>query len=421
MRDRFVGTEFSGTALMTAALSIRWVDSEADIDAGLWETCFAPPLEGRWWYRTLEHSDIQDQFKFAYAIIVKSGKDVGIAPTFLMDVPIELVAPPEVVPILKVIGKLVPSLLYQRTLFIGSPCTDEGTVGLLPETTMEEAAPVLQAAFDRRARQVKAPFIVWKDFPNHYRNALSKLAKDQNMFELVSFPGTMIELQDNKKETYLANLKGSRRHNLKKKLKKSKQLIELTTEVVNRPDSKTLDDAFALFWQTYEKGKTKFEKLNRKFFSLIADLDESYFVLIRKAENQELVAFMLCFKLGKRVINKFIGFNYHLPAEWLLYFRLWEGALDWVLTTGASEFQSGQTGYRAKIDVGHSLVPLTNYCKHSNPIMHKLYTMATRDVTWSTLDDDLKVYIDAHPEEASGDGNSRTSSPLIAASGTGVK
>lgn len=390
---------------MTSGVSIRWVDSEAQIDDHLWTACFAPPVEGRWWYRTLENCDIQDQFKFAYAIIVKDGKDVGIAPTFLMDVPIELVAPPEVVPILKVIGKIVPSLLYQRTLFIGSPCTDEGTVGLLSETTIEEVAPFLQAAFERRARQVKAPFIVWKDFPDSYRNALSRLAKQQNMFELVSFPGTMIELHDNKKETYFANLKSSRRHNLKKKLKKSKQLIELTTEVVNRPDSKTLDDAFALFWQTYEKGKTKFEKLNRKFFSLIADLDESYFILIRKADNQELVAFMLCFQLGKRVINKFIGFNYHLPSEWLLYFRLWEGALDWVLTTGASEFQSGQTGYRAKIDVGHSLVPLTNYCKHSNPIMHKLYTIATRDVTWSTLDDDLKVYIEAHPEEAFADGN----------------
>lgn len=390
---------------MTTDLSIRWVDKETEIDDHLWQSCFAPPVEGRFWYKTLENCDIQDQFKFAYALIVKNGRDVGVAPTFLMDVPIELVAPPEVVPILKVIGKLVPSLLYQRTLFIGSPCTDEGTIGLLPDVTIEETAPLLQAAFERRARAVKAPFIVWKDFPDTYRTALSELAKQQNMFELVSFPGTMIELKDNKKDTYFANLKSSRRHNLKKKLKKSKHLIELTTEVVNRPDSKTLDDVFALFWQTYEKGKTKFEKLNRKFFSLIADFDQSYFVLIRKAENRELVAFMLCFKLGSRVINKFIGINYHLPPEWLLYFRLWEGALDWVLTTGAQEFQSGQTGYRAKIDVGHSLVPLTNYCKHSNPIMHKLYTMATRDVTWSTLDDDLKIFLDAHPDEAAADGN----------------
>lgn len=390
---------------MTSAVSVHWVNSESEIDDALWNACFAPPYEGRFWYKTLENSELESQFKFAYATIVKDGITVGVAPTFLMDVPIELVAPPEVVPILKVIGKLVPSLLYQRTLFIGSPCADEGTVGLLPSVSFGEVAPYLQAAFERRAAQVKAPFIVWKDFPNSYREPLSELGKARNMFELVSFPGTMIELESSSKEDYFASLKTSRRHNLKKKLKKSRQQTDLISTVVNRPDDKTLDEVFALFWQTYEKGKTKFEKLNRKFFSLIANQDQSHFVLVRDAKTEQMVAFMLCFQLGDRVINKFIGIDYNLPPDWFLYFRLWDAALDWVLTTGAKEFQSGQTGYRAKIDVGHKLVPLTNYCKHSNPIMHKLYTLATRDVTWSTLDDDLKVFIAAHPEEASGDGN----------------
>ncbi len=386
---------------MNSTLSVRWVESEADIAADLWDACFAPPVEGRWWYQTLEQSELQSQFKFSYALIIKDEKEVGIAPTFLMDVPIELVAPPEVVPILKVVGKILPFLLYQRTLFIGSPCTDEGTVGLIPGVSIEEVASVLQSAFEQRARQVKAPFIVWKDFPDSYKMALSKLAKDRNMFELVSFPGTVIQLHDRSKESYYASLKGSRRHNLKKKLKKSKQQVELSTQVVNRPDAQTLDEVFALFWQTYEKGKTKFEQLNRKFFSLIADRDNSWFVLLRNTSDQKLVAFMLCFDIKNRVINKFIGIDYKLPNEWFLYFRLWEGALDWVLTTTkANEFQSGQTGYRAKIDVGHSLVPLTNYCKHSNPIFHKLYTVATRDVNWSTLDDDLKVFLAAHPEES---------------------
>ena len=112
-----------------------------------------------------------------------------------------------------------------------------------------------------------------------------------------------------------------------------------------------------------------------------------------------MVAFMLCFKIGDRVINKFIGIDYSRPEQWCLYFRLWDAALDWVLTTGAKEFQSGQTGYRAKIDVGHSLVPLTNYCRHSNPIVHRIYALVCSKITWTTLDDDLKVFLAAHPED----------------------
>ncbi|HEY9677277.1 MAG TPA: GNAT family N-acetyltransferase [Drouetiella sp.] len=386
---------------MTSALSVRWVGSQSDIPTELWEQCFAPPLEGRWWYEALEQSDLSDQFTFAYAILVQDGRDVGIAPTFLMDVPIEMVAPPEVVPILKVVGKIAPSMLYQRTLFIGSVCSDEGTIGLLNSIDMDSAAPVLQEAFEQKAKQVKAPFIVWKDFPEAYRHAMSNLLASHKMFELVSFPGTVLDLKHRSKEAYLAGLKGSRRHNLKKKLKKSTQKIELVSTVQNRPDAATLDECFALFWQTYKKGKTKFEKLNRKYFSEIADNDQSHFVILREKSNNKMVAFMLCFDIGPRVINKFIGIDYALPNDWFLYFRLWDAAIDWVLkSTNAIEFQSGQTGYRAKIDVGNSLVPLTNWCKHRNPIMHMLYTRATRDVTWSTLDDDLKVFLTAHPDES---------------------
>jgi predicted N-acyltransferase len=219
------------------------------------------------------------------------------------------------------------------------------------------------------------------------------------MFPLVSYPGTMVALEDRTKETYFANLKGSRRHNLKKKLKKSRQNLTADIEVVQNPDPKTMDEIFSLFWQTYEKGKTKFERLNPLFFSKVAEFEGSYFVLVRDSKDKKMVAFMLCFNVGDRVINKFIGIDYSLPAECYLYFRLYEAALDWVLTTKAVEFQSGQTGYRAKIDLGNSLVPLTNYCKHRNPLMNRIYALVSQDVSWLTLDEDLATYLKAHPEE----------------------
>jgi len=381
------------------AYSVSWRESEKEISAQLWQTCFAPPVEGRFWYEALEKSHLESQFKFAYAVILKDGAEVGIMPTFLMDVPIELVAPPEAAKIIRVVGGILPSLLYQRTLFIGSPCSDEGTVGLLPGIKFACLAPSLQAAVEQRAAKLKAPMIVWKDFPDSYSDDLKNLSRQAGMFVLTSYPGTMLELPDRNKQTYFAQLKGSRRHNLKKKLKRSGQNFRADVEVYCKPDSTVLDEAFALFWQTYEKGTTKFEKLNREFFSHVAKNELAYFIVVRNAQDNKMVAFMLCFNLGERVINKFIGIDYRLPGDWFLYFRLWDAALDWVLTTSAREFQSGQTGYRAKIDVGNSLVALTNYCKHRNPIIHKIFALATRDVSWRTLDDDLAVFLKAHPPE----------------------
>jgi hypothetical protein len=111
-----------------------------------------------------------------------------------------------------------------------------------------------------------------------------------------------------------------------------------------------------------------------------------------------MVAFMLCLDMGSRVINKFIGIDYRRPRDWLLYFRLWDAALEWALSRGADAIQSGQTGYAPKIETGHRLVPLTNYCAHRNPVIHAIGRAFARHITWSTLDDDLARFLKAHPD-----------------------
>ncbi len=240
--------------------------------------------------------------------------------------------------------------------------------------------------------------IAWKDFPLECEAALLRMSKEFGLFPSLSYPGTLVELRGRTLNDYFQALKSSHRHNLKKKLKRSKEKVKLDVSVIQRPDQAVLSEIFELFWQTYEKGETKFERLNPRFFSLIAANPTSWFVLLRDASNKHLVAFMLCFKIGDRAINKFIGIDYRLPSEWFLYFRLWEAAVEWAMQNGAKEFQSGQTGYRGKIDLGHNLVPLVNYCRNRNPFFQELYRRVGPTITWSELDHDLETFIKAHPE-----------------------
>jgi hypothetical protein len=382
------------------AYSVDFVDLAAQVPQGLWDACFAPPLEGRWWYESLERSGLEDQFTFFYAVIRKAGEPVGLAPTFLMDVPIELVAPPEAMPVLNFIGKLRPASLYQRTLFVGSPCSDEGTVGFLRGVDRRPALLCLQEALEKKARRHKTPMLVWKDFPDSFGGDLAWLAAQRGLFPMISFPGTEVGLPSRRKEDYLATLKGSRRHALKKKLRRSADCVAVDAEVIQHPDPQTLDEIFALFLQTYEKATTKFERLNRRFFDAVAEHPVSNFVILREKATDQMIAFMLCFESGGRVINKFIGLDYNRPKEWLLYFRLWEATVDWATAQGYSSIQSGQTGYAPKIEIGHNLVPLTNYCKHRNFIIHRIYSHVAKTVGWHTLDEQLATFLKAHPEFA---------------------
>jgi len=378
-------------------IKVEWVNSEADIPAALWETCFQAPFEGRWWYAALEKSGLEDQFSFMYGVVYEDDKAVAIAPAFVMNVPIRLVVPPALLPAVNVLGKIIPSLLYQRTFFIGSPCSDEGRIGMINVENVATRLLAINQAMQAQADQLQAPMRVWKDFSNVHQADFTSILKPEGLFQLISFPSTEVKLEGTNFQSYLSALKSSRRSKLNKKLKQAAN-APVEVEVLQQPNAQNMDEIFNLFWQTYEKGDTKFERLNRQFFDLISAQEHSYYVILREQKTKKILAFMLCFKLGEHVINKFIGIDYSQPKEWFLYFRLWEAAVEWTYSVGAKSIQSGQTGYAPKIELGNDMIALTNYCKHKNPLVHWIYAKIASTVNWNTLDEDLAIFVKAYPE-----------------------
>ena len=387
-----------GAHMRVNGFQVVFLERASQIPIGLWDACFQPPAEGRWWYEALDRSGIEDQFTFLYALINHFGSPVGIAPVFFMDVPVDQVAPREFLRLVRLVGKIMPSVLSQRTLFVGSPILDEGRVGLIPHVNRREALLALELALEIKANQLRAPLIVWKDFPESSSGDFNWLSHQRRLFRVISLPYTVVEFPSPHREDYFAALKGSRRHNLKKKLRRSREQVALEVEVVQRPDAKTLDDIFGLFWQTYEKSATKFERLNRKFFEVIAEKPATLFIILREQGTGEMIAFMLCFDLGERLTNLFIGMEYRHPKEWMLYFRLWEAAVDLALSRGFTAVVSGRSSYAIKIEMGHKLVPLNNYCRHRNVFLHGIYHILAQRVDWASLDEALARFLKAHPD-----------------------
>ena len=377
---------------------IEFLKKASQIPDCLWKACFQVPGEGRWWYEALEQSGIDDQFTFFYGLIAHLGCPVGIAPAFVMDMPVEQVAPQTFLRLLRLIGKIVPSVLCQRTLFVGSPILDESRVGLISHVNRRAALLALQIALEAKANELRASLIVWKDFPESSSADLDWLSDQRRLFRVISLPNTIVEFSSQRKEDYFSAMKGSRRRKLKTKLRRSREQVELSVEIVQHPDTNTLDDIFALFWQTYEKSTSKFERLNPKFFEVVAKNQATLFIILREKVTGEMIAFMLCFDMGERLINMFIGMDYSRPKEWMLFFRLWEAAVDVALSRGFTAIVSGRSSYEAKIETGHKLVPLNNYCRHSNILLHAIYRFVAQRVDWAALDDALARFLKAHPE-----------------------
>ena len=376
---------------------IEWHRSVEDISAEFWHKCFPAPYEGKWWYSALEGAGLDAQFTFMYGLVSFNDKPMAIAPAFLMNVPIALVMPPALLPIFNILGKVFPSLLYQRTLFIGSPCSDEGRVGLVNGANATEVFLTINQALIREADALDAAMRVWKDFAQEQQEALDSLMKNNDFFHLVSFPGASLKLEGKNKDDYIASLKASRRSKIKKKMKQAND-APVYVEIISQPSSAEMDEIYSLFWQTYEKGVVKFEILNRRFFDEISRYEDSYFVILRHKDTKKILSFMLCFKIGSHIINKFIGIDYSQPKEWFLYFKLWDAAVEWSYSVGATSIQSGQTGYAPKIELGNDMVPLSNYCRHQNPVVNFIYKLVAKTINWDTLDPDLAIYVKAYPE-----------------------
>ena len=376
---------------------IQWHQSVQDIPETLWQECFAAPYEGKWWYAALERAGLDRQFEFIYGLVSYNDKAVAIAPAFLMDVPIALVIPSALLPIFNLIGKIFPALLYQRTFFIGSPCSDEGRVGLVHGANAADVFASINKSMQIKADELGASMRVWKDFAQEQQAALVPLLKNDDLFHLVSFPGTSLHLDGKNKNDYIASLKASRRNKIKKKMKQASD-APVYVEILSQPSAAVMEEIFRLFWQTYEKGNTKFEQLNRSFFDEISQYENSHYVILRKNESKEMLSFMLCFKLGDHVVNKFIGIDYSQPKEWFLYFKLWDAAVEWAYSVGATSIQSGQTGYSPKIELGNDMVALSNYCRHKNPMVNFIYKAVSKTINWDTLDPDLASYLKAYPE-----------------------
>ncbi len=376
---------------------VEFLKSASQIPDELWDTCFQVPGEGRWWYEALEESGIDDQFTLYYGLIKHLGRPVGLAPVFVMDIPVEQVAPPEFLRLLRLIGKIVPSILYQRTLFVGSPILDESRVRLILGVNRRAALLALQIALEAKADEIRASLIVWKDFPESSSAEMNWLSQQRRLFRVISLPNTIVELPSRRKEDYFAALKGTRRQNLKRKLKRSREKVTLSVEIVQRPDAKTLDAIFNLFWQTYEKSTSKFERLTRKFFEVFAEKQATLFVILRENVTGEIVAFCLCFDMGDRLISMFIGIDYSRPKEWMLFFRLWEATLDVALARGFPAIVNGRSSYEVKIETGHKLIRLNNYCRHRNVLFNIIYGVVAQRVDWASLDGGLARFLKTDP------------------------
>ena len=375
---------------------IVWCGKSSDISVEIWARCFAPPRLGLFWFRALEAARLEDQFTFFYGLLQRDGLGVGIIPAFVFGLPLELVIPRGAARMLGAIARgRLAAFQHARIFFIGNVAGEEGCVGLQAGVVLKDVVPCIHTAACSKASELQVPLVVWKDFPEEDRGQLD-IGLSKVTFRVPSFPGTAVPLFAGGFHAYLQTVGSRRRWKLNNKLRRGELALPTTATIATRPSEVDMARIFELFWQTYERSTTKFERLNLQFFHAMTGSPEATFVLLHESSSNRIVAFMLVLQLGERVINQFIGLDYSMPKEGFLYFQLFAAAYDFAALTSAKTMQSGQTGYRGKLELGHGLIPLWNYCTHRNKLIHWGLSKVASRISWETLDEDLRMHLRAH-------------------------
>ncbi|MFA5271761.1 MAG: GNAT family N-acetyltransferase [Candidatus Omnitrophota bacterium] len=370
------------------SLAISILTSINDIPRQDWERLFtANIIENYGYHKALEESGLKG-FSIFYLVAKRDNALVATIPFFIMDFSITTLIRGPLGKLIFSIRKLFKRFLMTRLIFVGSPTAEELYIGIAKE---ENKALILPQLFDKlyefsRLKKIKTILfynLTAKD------DELKIYLRDNGFTAMEDLPTTRLEIKEKNLEEYISNLGSNTRKDLRRKLRKSAELVRLETEITDNIDN-IIDEVYQLYTNSLNDSDLQFETLTRDFFQNICRNMPSIAKYFITRNHEKIVAFNLCFIKGDTCIDKFIGFDYSVASEYNLYYTTFCHNIDWCIKNNIRFYQPGQGDYDAKIRLGASLIPLFIYIKSFNPLLNLLMKPIIKAIEPQKFDPALK-------------------------------
>jgi len=132
----------------------------------------------------------------------------------------------------------------------------------------------------------------------------------------------------------------------------------------------------ALYKQTHDRSKLRFEQLTPEFFARIGRemSDRARFFIWRVGDR--IAAFALCLVHEGTMQHLNIGFDYAVSLDRQLYYVTMRDLFRWALDHGLKRYETGQLNYDPKLHFRMKLAPLDLYSRHTSPLLNPLFKLA---------------------------------------------
>jgi hypothetical protein len=342
------------------------VRSPEDIPEDVRRNAFAGQAKDFRYYEVSGRT-LSGQFDHRYLILknTRTGES-AVQPVFFANQDILEGVPAKVHSILTWPRKFFPRWLCLRMLVVGCSAGD----GAL-DSSEPWAVTALHEALAAYAKKSKAAMILLKDFPASYRPALNPFA-ESDYRRVPSMPACALALDFASFEDFMKNKLGRKLRYKYIKLNKREPIAwEVLTDV-----TPIAEELYALYKQTHERSKMKFERLTPEFFAQVGqEMPDTARYFVWRVEGR-IAAFALCLVHGEEIHHLNIGFDYTVSLDLQLYYVTMRDILTWALGQGLKRYVTGQLNYDPKLHLKMRLAPLDLYARHTSALLNPIFKYA---------------------------------------------
>ena len=307
--------------------------------------------------------------QFDHRILVLHNSTTGavaVQPIFFVDQDILEATPRNLYAVLTWPRRWFPRWLKMRMLVVGCSAGD----GAL-DSSEPWAVEALQEAVGIYSKKSRASIVLLKDFPSSYREALKPFATGAYR-RVPSMPACEIDLDFASFEEFMQKRLGRKLRYKYIKLNKQPRIEwELLSDV-----TPVAEEIYALYKQTHDRSKMRFEQLTPEFFALLGrEMSDVVRYFVWRVEGR-IVAFALCLVHDGTMHHLNIGFDYSVSLELQLYYVTMRDLFTWGVEHGLKRYYTGQLNYDPKLHFKMKLAPLDLYSCCTWSLFNPIYKIA---------------------------------------------
>ena len=340
--------------------------TSADVPPEIWRRVLTGHSKDHRYYGISEET-LAGQFDHVYLVMRDLvGARLAVQPVFLVKQDVLDGLPARVHALLAWPRRFFPSWLRMGMLVAGCSAGD-GALDCRELWAVEMLIEAL-AVF---ARQSGVSVILLKDFPSLYRDDLKAL-NERGYRRIPSMPGCMLDFNFRTFEEYRSKVLG---RNMRHKFNKIARMPPVPMEVVS-DITPIATEIHALYVQTHQRSKMRFECLTPEFFTRVGrEMPESARFFLWRVDGR-LAAFALCLVHDGTMHHLNIGFDYAVSLDRRLYYTTVKDLFEWCLAQGLKGYYTGQLNYHPKLHLRMKLSPLDLYSRHTSTLVNPLYKLA---------------------------------------------